>query len=264
MSSRFTTRFQNQISDWLDRECEFKLLYQASSHGFNSSIFHRECNNKGPTVTFFYNTNNSVFGGYTSQNWSSSNVYFYDEKAFLFKLLYNGSFAPKAFRVHRPTQAIYDHGSYGPVFGGHDIQSFSGSLSWCNNDSTSPGRYVQLNGSYNLGHSYDLKGESPNSITNGHMNMQEIEIFAVKGKYKLIMRDNDIMYTTQKKFKVTNYIIFVHTILNSCSYSWRERNCMKRSRQYQWACESTSTNFQDDSTVILENTQNRVFPKILR
>ena len=30
------------------------------------------------------------------------------------------------------------------------------------------------------------------------------------------------------------------------------------------ACESTSTNFQDDLTASLENPKNRIFPKILR
>ena len=73
-----------------------------------------------------------------------------------------------------------------------------------------------------------------------------------------------LKYTTQKKFRITYYIIFVHTILNSHSYAWRERNCMKLSRLHQWACESTSTNFQDDLTASLENPKNRIFPKILR
>ena len=72
------------------------------------------------------------------------------------------------------------------------------------------------------------------------------------------------IYTTQKKFRITYYIIFVHTILNSHSYAWRKRNCMKLSRLHQWACESTSTNFQDDLTASLENPKNRIFPKILR
>ena len=39
---------------------------------------------------------------------------------------------------------------------------------------------------------------------------------------------------------------------------------MKLSIQHQWACESISTNFQDDLTAILENLEIRVFPKILR
>ena len=72
------------------------------------------------------------------------------------------------------------------------------------------------------------------------------------------------IYTTQKKFRITYYIIIVHTILNFRSNAWRERNCMKLSGQYQLACKSTSPNFQDDLAVILENPQNRVFPKILR
>ena len=75
---------------------------------------------------------------------------------------------------------------------------------------------------------------------------------------------DSISYTTQKKFRITYYILFVHTILNSHSYAWRERNCMKLSRLHQWACESTSTNFQDDLTASLENQKNRIFPKILR
>ena len=67
-----------------------------------------------------------------------------------------------------------------------------------------------------------------------------------------------------KKFRIIYYILFEHTILNSRSYSWREGNFMKFIKQYQWACESTSTNFQDDLTVILENPKIRVFPKIFR
>ena len=75
-----------------------------------------------------------------------------------------------------------------------------------------------------------------------------------------------VKYTTQKKFRITYYIIFVHTILNSRRYSWRKGNYMKLSKQHQWACESTSSNFQDDLTgfFCLENPKIRVYPKILR
>ena len=31
--------------------------------------------------------------------------------------------------------------------------------------------------------------------------------------------------------------------------------------KHQWGCESTSTNFQEDLTVTLENPKIRVFPK---
>ena len=39
---------------------------------------------------------------------------------------------------------------------------------------------------------------------------------------------------------------------------------MKLSIQHHWACESTSTNFQEDLTFILENPKICIFPKILR
>ena len=79
--------------------------------------------------------------------------------------------------------------------------------------------------------------------------------------FKLIFKNFQKLYTTQKKFRITYYIIFVHTILNSHSYAWRERKCMKLSGLHQWACESTSTNFQDDLTACLENPKIAFFPK---
>ena len=54
-----------------------------------------------------------------------------------------------------------------------------------------------------------------------------------------------------KKLRISHYMyITVHKIL--------------KLRQLFWACESTSTNFQDYVTIILENPKIRVFPKILR
>ena len=72
------------------------------------------------------------------------------------------------------------------------------------------------------------------------------------------------MYTTQKKFRITYYIIFVLAILNHCSYFERDGNCTKLAQHYQWAYGNSSKNFQDDLTFILENCKIRVFPKILR
>ena len=65
-------------------------------------------------------------------------------------------------------------------------------------------------------------------------------------------------YTTQKKSRITYYIIFVLAILNLCSYFERAGTCIQLSKHYQWACNSTSINFQDDLTVIFENRE-RIF-----
>ena len=59
-----------------------------------------------------------------------------------------------------------------------------------------------------------------------------------------------VLYTTQKKFRITNYIMFVLAILKPFSYFESDGICMKLSQNHQWACGSTSTNFQDDLIVI--------------
>ena len=91
-----------------------------------------------------------------------------------------------------------------------------------------------------------------------------------------------LTYTTQKKFRITYYIneLYVYKLFllltnksyhNLCTCDFkphllfeRDRNWIKLSQHYQWACCSTSTNYQDDLTVIWENRKIRVFPKKLR
>ena len=42
------------------------LLYRGTEHGFGAAHFHDKCNNKGKTIFLIQDTNNNVFGGYTS------------------------------------------------------------------------------------------------------------------------------------------------------------------------------------------------------
>ena len=46
------------------------LLYRASVHGWDSSKFHTNCDDSGPTVTVIKSGNN-IFGGFTEQSWDS-------------------------------------------------------------------------------------------------------------------------------------------------------------------------------------------------
>ena len=69
-------------------------------------------------------------------------------------------------------------------------------------------------------------------------------------------------YSSQKKLRITYFIIFEHTILNSRSCSGHNGNCMKLLRQHQLAYESIYTNFQDDLMVIFENLKVRPPPQI--
>ena len=66
---------KKQLETWIGRNCKFVLLFKATRDGCCATAFHRNCDNKGPTITVLYNTNDSVFGGYTSQSWNSSGQY---------------------------------------------------------------------------------------------------------------------------------------------------------------------------------------------
>lgn len=51
------------------------LCYRASTHGWASSTFHTNCNNKGATLTVIKTTTGHIFGGYTSVSWRNANGY---------------------------------------------------------------------------------------------------------------------------------------------------------------------------------------------
>ena len=68
---------------------EWSLLFRATRDGFNRSIFHQLCNNKGPTITVARVKNGPLVGGYTKVSWSSSIGVKYDITAFVFNNLHN-------------------------------------------------------------------------------------------------------------------------------------------------------------------------------
>ena len=59
-----------QLQKWLGEKCKWNLCYRASRDGWNAQDFHRQCDNKGPTVVLV-KANDCIFGGYTDQNWNS-------------------------------------------------------------------------------------------------------------------------------------------------------------------------------------------------
>ncbi|XP_067047298.1 uncharacterized protein [Acropora muricata] len=78
------------LSNWLKPVIQVNgqwiLCWRASLHGWAAATFHSLCDNKGPTVTIVKDTNNNIFGGYTSVSWQSLNQDMNDSKAFLFSL----------------------------------------------------------------------------------------------------------------------------------------------------------------------------------
>lgn len=170
--------YRDQLVTWIGKPCHFQLLYKISRDGCSAPTFHQQCDGKGATVTVFYNTNNTIYGGYLSQSWNSSG-YISDSKAFLFRLQYNGSFNPLKFPVSDASKAGHGSGSYGPIFGsGQDIQSFSGQVK-CS------GKVFTLNGYFgSLGSGYNLNGQNVNTITNNSLNVTDMEVYLVKDGQK--------------------------------------------------------------------------------
>ena len=66
------------------------LIYRGSRDGWRASDFHKNCDNKGSTVSFIETKKNNVFGGYTTIPWTRSDEsdwtgeYHKDKNAFLF------------------------------------------------------------------------------------------------------------------------------------------------------------------------------------
>lgn len=63
MDGLLTCKIKTQLSHWISKDSQFKLLYKLSRDGGSTNMFHELCNNKGPTVTIFYNTDDNVYGG---------------------------------------------------------------------------------------------------------------------------------------------------------------------------------------------------------
>jgi len=70
-----TNEHMNLICDWIDREkpFKFKLLYKGTTDGDTNDIFHKRCDNKGPTISIIESTDGQIFGGYASKSWDKNN-----------------------------------------------------------------------------------------------------------------------------------------------------------------------------------------------
>ncbi|XP_069125502.1 interferon-induced protein 44-like [Argopecten irradians] len=180
MGTSLTDQFREQLHRWIDanQRKRFILLFKASRDGCSAQTFHTLCNNKGPTITVLYNTNGSVYGGYTSASWHSNNTYTTDDKAFLFRLRHNGTCQPQKFsKLPSTDSGIYGHSNYGPTFGGnngHDLRTFTGAVN-------KSGNVLPLNGTTNFGSYYDMQGQSCSSVMNGHMQVLDLEVYSVEG-----------------------------------------------------------------------------------
>ena len=79
---------KKMICDWIkpNANIKTKLLYRVSRDGDGPDIFHKYCDNQGPTIIFVKINNGYRFGGYTGISWDSKGGWIKDKDAFLFSL----------------------------------------------------------------------------------------------------------------------------------------------------------------------------------
>ncbi|XP_052788181.1 interferon-induced protein 44-like [Mya arenaria] len=149
----------------------FTLLYSITRDGCNATTFHQKCDNQGATLTVLYNPQGSVYGGYAGFNWPGPGVWANDSKSFLFQLKFSGKKKERRFNNKNFTYSYYGSNNHGPYFGNGDLITFSGTIN------PSKGVFV-LNGS-SASATYDIHGLQADDITNGNLNVTELEVYKV-------------------------------------------------------------------------------------
>ena len=164
-----------KILEWTGYK-KIELIYRGSRDGTLSKNFHEKCDNKGPTITLIKNEEGNIFGGFSSVSWTSYENYKQAPNSFLFSLTNIYGTNPTKFQLknNNESRAIYDHSSYGPIFGnGYDL--YVNNNFFNNNDIYSNFPYTYED-SIGKGKSI-FTGDTNNNTTD--FNAKEIEVFKV-------------------------------------------------------------------------------------
>lgn len=151
--------------EWIDNK-RASLIYSATRDGFGAAAFHRQCDNKGKTLTVIQ-SNGYLFGGYTDQSWDGST--YKNGASWLFTLTSAFNIAPTKY-PHAKNNSVYCYPVYGPTFGnGHDITV-------SDNSNTNSNSYTHFPHSFS-----DTTGKG-NVTFAGTYNFQttEIEVFLIQ------------------------------------------------------------------------------------
>jgi len=100
------------------------LIYRGSRDGLDAATFHAKCDGKAKTISIIKASTSDVFGGYCDIPWASKEGYAASANAFLFSLLNPFGTEPMKFPLAgtKNASAIYHGKSFGPNFGGNDLQ----------------------------------------------------------------------------------------------------------------------------------------------
>ena len=179
--------WQNSLNEWLgNNKKEVDLLFRATRDGFDCSIFHRLCDNKGPTITLVRDNQGRCFGGYTGTHWGTYGSYQNDNTAFMFSFNRN-----KKIMARYPQYSTYNgyHAYYGPTFGGgHDmlLLLYTGT-DWGKNN-WNGGNNCYMNPHSFTDDNLNIAGDQGFS---GWFNAQEIEVWSYKEKTRALAINDD-------------------------------------------------------------------------
>jgi hypothetical protein len=145
-----------------------KLLYKATTNGWDASIFHKLCDNKGPTITIATLQDGRYIGAYSPISWGKVNgQYINSRSSFLFDN--DNKYTTLESNWGPYNYAIYQLSSYGPTFGGgHDFLSLP---SW-NAMNLTNNAWTYLN-----------NGKGPLGVNKGSSNnyqLKNLEVYSIK------------------------------------------------------------------------------------
>jgi len=178
MPGKLSKEFKQDLEEMIGKGPKsFELLYSIVRDGCDPDIFHRKCDDKGPTVTVLYNPKGSVYGFYTSLDWKSTGGWQKDREHFLFQLQFSGNRRFTKCLTKGATTEIYFGLNYGPY--SEAIKSFNGK----NNEAVKG--VFSLNGNmdnFKSSH-YDTKGIEGLTAANGSLEVNELEVYSVTGSW---------------------------------------------------------------------------------
>ena len=158
--------FLEKLHEWSGYK-NMDLIFRGTKDGMTSNAFHDKCDNQGPTISLFKNSQGYIFGGFTCVSWTKDGNYHSDSNSFLFTLTNSQGYSPTKFPISGTGNSVYHHSNYGPTFGGgHDI--------YIDTNFKSSSCYA------NFPYSYQDTLGNGNSIFNGYnFQLSEIEVYKI-------------------------------------------------------------------------------------
>ena len=154
----------NLICDYIDKKKDFKfeLLYKGTLDGDTYDIFHKKCDNQGPTISIIESTDGQVFGGYASKSWDiNSKSDISDPDSFLFNINIK-----KKYCVSN-NKGLYKSDGYICDFGGSNFHEL-----WLDSNYFSKSGWCDNGNGYNF-KNYELSGGKSN------YKVKECEVYKV-------------------------------------------------------------------------------------